>query len=238
MYESEADEKHLDFIAGNPAMVSIGVSRLFCFPILVLCNCPVHELSLPYPIWGLNPEGEGSVWSFHFTQKFEKGHDCIVAYDGLPILHVASCSGKLEESSCMKRSSDYFHFVSVCHLDRRFSNATQQRGKVVNLRTPVKKFISSAGSKNVTDETLASRFSYTFILGCHSRSSERQIACLIARPLVVWFCQVFGLESLRFRGKKILQLALDHLNICPPRICHCGLHYPNVDSVRRLLAFD
>ena len=37
MYESESDEKHLDFIAGTPAMVGIGVVRLFCFTILVLC---------------------------------------------------------------------------------------------------------------------------------------------------------------------------------------------------------
>ena len=60
MYESEADEKHLDFIAGTPAMVSIGVSRLFCFSILVLCmNFP----SLPY--MGVDPRGGGGVFD-HF----------------------------------------------------------------------------------------------------------------------------------------------------------------------------
>ena len=60
MYESEADEKHLDFIAATPATVSIGVIRLFGFLILVLCSCPVPELSLPRPI-GVEPRGGGRV---------------------------------------------------------------------------------------------------------------------------------------------------------------------------------
>lgn len=50
MYESEADEKRLDFIAGTPAMVSIGIGKIVLFfdPRFVFkgqcMNCPFPTL--------------------------------------------------------------------------------------------------------------------------------------------------------------------------------------------------
>ena len=133
MYESEADEKHLDFIAGTPAMVSIGVSRLFCFSILVLCSKSSAWTFLPYHIWGLTPEGEGECLTISFRPWL---------WSNLRWTTITSCHFMqwktwslllLETTKCLFLTCIIFHFVSVCHLDRRFSDATQQRGKVVIL---------------------------------------------------------------------------------------------------------
>lgn len=61
MYESESDEKHLDFIAANAPTVSIYVIRSFCVAIRVQYATRPQNCPFPTPMWRLNPEGEGRV---------------------------------------------------------------------------------------------------------------------------------------------------------------------------------
>lgn len=115
MYESESDEKHLDFIAANAATVSICVIRSFCVAIRVQYSCPAPELSLPHPYVWVEPRG-GRENSSTGPVVVLKAHTSLlqylndyftlprslvkgiirVAYDELPIWLVAPCHGKLK----------------------------------------------------------------------------------------------------------------------------------------------